>query len=50
MAIAATHIHFIKKEYSKNPHLFSDFNMSQVYFGAVLADIYFAKLFGEKKN
>jgi len=50
MAIASTHIHFVKKEYIKNPRLFSDFDMSQVYFGAVLADIYFAKLFGEKKT
>lgn len=50
MAIATTHLHFINKEYSKNPQLFSDFDMSQIYFGTTLADIYFAKLFGDKKT
>lgn len=49
MATQATHIHFVKEEYYKHPTLFNKIDLSHAYFGSILADIYYVKLYGRKK-
>ena len=49
MATQATHIHFVKEEYYKHPNLFNKIDLPQAYFGSILADVYYVKLYGRKK-
>jgi len=49
MATQATHIHFVKEEYYKHPNLFKKIDLPHAYFGSILADVYYVKLFGRKK-
>ena len=49
MATQATHIHFVKEEYYKHPNLFARVDLPHAYFGSILADVYYVKLYGRKK-